>query len=416
MMVYDEASRSNSTTRLGNKMDRDEKIKLRMKVGQVFSPAVPITDRDLFAGRTAQLERLMEVVLRRGEHALIYGERGVGKTSLARVTQDMLGDTVLTSYYTCNSEDDFDTIWQGLFEDITFTAKTPGFGFSTEVQESVVSAGKLLAGEIGPRNVVRAAQLISRDLPLVVIIDEFDRPTSERTRTLMADTIKLLADGGVPATVVLVGVADTVEELIAKHESIQRPLTQVQMPRMTEDELRDIIHGGMSAVGLEVDEAFVDEVATLSQGFPHFAHLLGQHGAVRAISAGRAAVHEADFNDALEDALSQASQSVRERYHNATFSNRKTLYKEVLLACAMADKDDMGSFGAPDVREHLRKITDTDYDIPAFSAHLKDFSSEDGTRGRILQRIGTTRRFRYRFRDPLMPPYVVMKGRLDDLI
>lgn len=397
-------------------MDQNEKMRLRVKVGQVFSPAVPITDRDLFAGRTTQLERLMEVVLQRGQHALIYGERGVGKTSLARVTQVLLGNSVLTSYYTCNSEDDFDTIWKGLLEDITFTAKAPGFGFSTETQESVVSAAELLAGDIGPRNVVRAAQLISRDLPLAVIIDEFDRPTSERTRTLMADTIKLLADGGVPATIVLVGVADTVEELIAKHESIQRPLIQVQMPRMTDGELRDIIQRGMASAGLEVDKAFVEEVATLSQGFPHFAHLLGQHGAMRAINAGRRAVQHADFSDALEDALSQASQSVRERYHNATFSNRKTLYKEVLLACAMADKDDMGSFGAPDVREQLRKITDTDYDIPAFAAHLKDFSSEDGPRGRILQRIGTTRRFRYRFRDPLMPPYVVMKGRLDALI
>jgi hypothetical protein len=54
------------------------------------------------------------------------------------------------------------------------------------------------------------------------------------------------------------------------------------------------------------------------------------------------------------------------------------------------------------------------YEIPAFAAHLKDFSS-DGPRGGVLKRIGTTRRFRYRFRDPLMPTYVLMRGRLAGL-
>ena len=54
------------------------------------------------------------------------------------------------------------------------------------------------------------------------------------------------------------------------------------------------------------------------------------------------------------------------------------------------------------------------YEIPAFAAHLKDFSS-DGPRGCVLKRIGTTRRFRYQFRDPLMPTYVLMRGRLDGL-
>jgi hypothetical protein len=86
----------------------------------------------------------------------------------------------------------------------------------------------------------------------------------------------------------------------------------------------------------------------------------------------------------------------------------------VLLACAKCPTDEVGSFGAPDVREQLRAITGVNYEIPAFAAHLKDFSS-DGPRGGVLKRIGTTRRFRYRFRDPLMPTYVLMRGRLDGI-
>ena len=396
-------------------LDEAEQVERLLAVGQAFSPAAPITNRDLFAGRQAQLRTLIRVVAQPGQHALIYGERGVGKTSLARVTEGLHARATLSAYYTCSSEDGFEAIWQGILGEIKLVTQAPKLGFGDELRQDVTSAVDLLSTDIRPHTIAQATRVVSSGKPLVVIIDEFDRPTDSRVRTLMADTIKILADRAVPATVVLVGVADTVEELIAEHESIQRPLVQVQMPRMTDEELRDIVRRGMTAAQLEVDDAFVDEVAKLSQGFPHFAHLLGQHGATRAVDAGRTTVLSEDFNGALNDALGDASQSVRERYHNATFSNRETLYKEVLLACALAEKDDMGSFGAPDVRERLRQITHKDYDIPAFATHLKDFSSSD-TRGRVLKRTGTTRRFRYRFHDALLPPYVVMKGRNEGLI
>jgi hypothetical protein len=48
------------------------------------------------------------------------------------------------------------------------------------------------------------------------------------------------------------------------------------------------------------------------------------------------------------------------------------------------------------------------YDIPAFSRHLKDFCEKK--RGAILQKSGTARRYRFRFVNPLMQPYVVMHG------
>lgn len=50
-----------------------------------FSPSAPITRKDLFAGRTKQLMQLIDAVTEPGQHAVIYGERGVGKTSMAAV-------------------------------------------------------------------------------------------------------------------------------------------------------------------------------------------------------------------------------------------------------------------------------------------------------------------------------------------
>jgi hypothetical protein len=165
----------------------------------------------------------------------------------------------------------------------------------------------------------------------------------------------------------------------------------------------------MSAAKLQAEDQFMTEVVALSQGLPHYTHLLCLHAATKAVEDDRGLVTHDDLQYALHRALEAASQTVRERYHTSTFSNRKTLYKAVLLACAMCPRDELNSFGGPDVREQLRKILDTNVEISSFATHLRDFSS-DGPRGGILKRIGIKRRFRYQFIDPLMPTYVLMQG------
>ena len=51
----------------------------------VFTPAAPIDAISLFRGREAQIQMLLEAVSQIGQHAIVYGERGVGKTSLISV-------------------------------------------------------------------------------------------------------------------------------------------------------------------------------------------------------------------------------------------------------------------------------------------------------------------------------------------
>ena len=52
-------------------------------VTEAFSPGAPIKEQQMFAGREAEARTLVDAVLQRGRHAIVYGERGVGKTSLA---------------------------------------------------------------------------------------------------------------------------------------------------------------------------------------------------------------------------------------------------------------------------------------------------------------------------------------------
>ncbi len=60
------------------------------KVDLVFTPATPIQTDTLFAGRASQVDKVYTTLLEAGRHAVLYGERGVGKTSLANIVSEKL--------------------------------------------------------------------------------------------------------------------------------------------------------------------------------------------------------------------------------------------------------------------------------------------------------------------------------------
>lgn len=257
----------------------------------------------------------------------------------------------------------------------------------------MVSAAELLGGQNGsltPNQVRRALEVLAGVRPVVVFIDEFDRIEDRKTRNQFADTIKLLADQAVPVTLVLVGVGDTVDDLVHEHASIARNLSQIPTPRMNDEEIQQIIARGMDAAELEVSPEFAQQVVALSQGLPHYTHLLCQHAAMAAMQDERLTVRASDFDLAIAAALNDVSETVRDKYYRATVSNRETIYREVLLACALAPKDELGTFAPTDVREQLRLVTGTVYAFAAFAAHLRDFSGT-GNRGGVLQRRGDRR-------------------------
>jgi hypothetical protein len=66
------------------------------------------------------------------------------------------------------------------------------------------------------------------------------------------------------------------------------------------------------------------------------------------------------------------------------------------------------------VCEPLSDILKKQVKIDAFQQHLKKFITEE--RSKILLRRGQDRAFKFRFRDPMMQPYVIMKGIEEGLV
>ncbi len=391
---------------------------LAFTAGEIFTPGSPINGRDLFAGRLDQVNRILDAISQRGYHAVLYGERGIGKTSLSNVLSDFLHDagrTFLLPRVNCDAADNFTSLWRKILQDVVVTEHKPKIGFSPEQVEISKNIVDSLPDQIAPDDVRRALDILAHGVTLVLVFDEFDRLTNASARSLMSDTIKSLSDYGCLATVLVIGVADSVSELITEHQSIERVLVQVPMPRMSADEIRQIVKNGLTLLEMEIDENSLEEITHLSQGLPYITHLLSLHSVRSALASKHLTVSSTDVEAGIKVALEQWQQSIKTAYYDATKSQQPGhLYKEVLLACALADVDELGYFTAAVVRAPLRTITGKQYDIPNFARHLKEFS-EPG-RGDMLERVGGTRRLRYRFRSPLMRPYIVMRGFSEGLL
>ncbi len=247
---------------------------------------------------------------------------------------------------------------------------------------------------------------------LLVIIDEFDTIVDNDARQSMADTIKYLSDKSIPCTVIVVGVADDVETLIADHQSIERCLIQVRMPRMSRSELEAIVSKSLGQTGMMIDDEAQHEVSRIAKGLPHYAHLLGLHASTTAANEGYMCVKQSHVSAAVAIAIEAAQVSVQQAYRKATSTGRKNaLFTQTLTACALAETDEFGYFAPYDVRLPLTCILKRPAKIENFSRHLHTFSQAES--GPVLKKIDFRGHPRFRFVNALMQPFALMKGLAD---
>ncbi|HEY8550201.1 MAG TPA: AAA family ATPase [Vicinamibacterales bacterium] len=391
----------------GPPLDREGRL---ARLTRTFTPAIPVSQDSVFAGRREQLQQIVDAISQPGVHVVIFGEPGVGKTSLANILSSRLASeqrTVVAPRVTCERGDDFTSLWRRIFADIRVARERAVIGFGARRREEQASLDESMPETVTTGDVKDALTRVGRSCVLVVIVDEFDRLGDPEVRGAFADTIKVLSDHAVPATLILVGVADTVDGLIAEHRSVERALVQVRMPRMSAPELEHIVTRGLALLGMSIDTGALEHISALSQGLPHYTHLLALHATRVAIEAGEDRVTVPHVLEAIGRALEKAQHSIRSAYAHAVASRQTpNRYPDVLLACALAQKDDFGFFSAADARAALQLVAPGLRDA-RIERQLKRFAeapepilqTQDGPWGR-----------RHRFANPLMQPYVILQG------
>jgi Cdc6-like AAA superfamily ATPase len=283
--------------------DRFSSVRVRLR--SVFTPSQPVTDRRVFAGRTGILNSLIQALEDFRLHVVLYGERGLGKTSVLHVLAQAARDArYLVVYMPCGASSSFDEVFRSIAASIPLLFHGSVDPTSSDAEKGRTLADILPSGPLTPRT---ASEMLAKVVGtrVIVVLDEFDRCESENFRLSVAELIKNLSDRSVRVQLVIAGVAANLAELIEYIPSIQRNIYALQIPRMDAGEIRELVKNGEAVTGLRFDDAAVDGIVAVANGFPYFASLLSHYAGLNAIDALKTTVTRSDVVAAIRSAISE---------------------------------------------------------------------------------------------------------------
>jgi AAA+ ATPase superfamily predicted ATPase len=354
------------------------------QVENAFQPAKEVDTAARFAGRREAVRDAYYGLIARGSHLAIVGNRGIGKTSLARQVLNLSrGDNDLVSklnlphdrkleylsiYFACGSTVSNTTdLLERLLTSATCLADwiydipkaskivrgyKPKFGaniFGLEIGlEGEKKAETNLESAIGAHSIDTVftntvAAIIEEKLAsdgILIVIDEFDQVGDPSG---FASFLKSLSTNVPDVKFCIVGVAQDIQNLMREHQSSDRLFAGsiIALPSMSPSELTEIIRIAERSINgyITFSDGAVDRIVGLAQGHPYMVHLIGKY-------ALRAAFHE-DIRRIEAEAIDLTLKSIAERaadpvlegrYKKAVASSeqRETVLK-ALADCQAAD-------------------------------------------------------------------------------
>lgn len=371
----------------------------------VFSPTTPIKKEEFFRGRNTQLQKICEAINAEGQHAILFGERGVGKTSLANIMAEQI-TVIYPTKVTCGRTDNFKSIWKQALEQVQYSTTTTGLGFKPEDIKGVTN----FSTSINLESTTFTFDLIRLlggfpHLRFVFIFDEFDNITDREVRKLFADLIKSFSDNNINTTIVLVGIANDVDKLIGSHQSLERCLKQIRMPRMSDIESQEIIDQGLAKLEIQISDALRTRIIEFASGFPHYVHLLCKYACEEVIKDSRDEISEMDLNLAINKGIDNTNEHLKSAYRKASIGLSTTnKWKDVIFSCAESKLDDFNCFSISDILLAYKKRTGKQVKGGSISYNLNQLCQKE--RGDILEKLDTGLNTRYRFVNPMMMAYI----------
>ena len=372
---------------------------------EAFTPTRPKHGTALFSGRLKQLQRIIAAIEEERAHVMVYGERGSGKTSLANVLAvkaEEAGYMVLR--FACSSELGFDDIFRAFLRRMPATLLPDGVGATSRA--GIDNFEQLLPGRCGVGEIVQLFERVY-EKHLILIIDEYDRVSDEDTKAKLAELLKNLSDANVAVTLLIIGVAENVGQLLGKHPSLQRTIVTVPMPLMSRRELDGIIAAGEEKAGLAFDPWVRQSIIELAQGLPYHAQLLCLFAARSASRRQSARIEREDLRYSVERSAEEAEARVKEIYDLAVGPHENASFRDVLFYAARCRSDEYGTFAATDVAAAAAQANPESLSLLALQYPLKKLTEPE--RGAILRRMVGPGGLRYQFASQSLRHHVLCR-------
>lgn len=327
-----------------------------------FTPSREVVEPELFAGRQKQILELCDALQTAGQIPVIYGDRGLGKTSLAVQAQliamgatELLdsikasdrsipeSEAFLALYVACsdevrtgadliqlliNSLEDLDVENTDSDRPSRLVDRKTSMGVTLKLfRLESVRTYQAQAERIRFENlnlseklqkVVRAIGDSTEQRKILFIIDEIDRAES------LSGFASFLHNVSSPVLrFMLIGVAQNIADLHLSHPSVDRALVPISVPRMTRGELADVIDRAVSALHRSgLPHRFAPEarkkLVEIAGGFPWFIHVIGQQALISAADSGQEIVSKDHITRAIRNLTERRfAQQFADAYHQA---------------------------------------------------------------------------------------------------
>lgn len=329
------------------------------KLNEVLTLSVPVRTPEKLFGRERQLEKIQLALHSPGRHVFIYGDRGVGKTSLAHTAASLIQSSDNRPItVSCDHDSTLESVIesvmnQGMLRMPVGRYKTSTtFGVNTPLVKAEARFDEREPSRVQP--IVNMASSVSALSYLtdqysentVIVIDEFDLIRSEEQRARFGVLLKQLSDGDIPVRIIFTGIGQSVSDLIGGHLSSQRQIEQVELERLHWSGRQRIVESAFEYFGLDIPSEIADRICALSDGFPYYVHLMCSKLLHECYMADEVVteISRQLFMASLDAAVMSAEETLRACYEAATWRDEHMHH----ILWAMAEGADLNR-----MKEHI---------------------------------------------------------------
>lgn len=395
----------------------------------VFTPKTIVT-REMFErrnepdidGNPGVQDRLQDALRERGAQVLLFGDTGVGKSSLVKYASE--DETLFAVPVECGSDMSFadilDTVVRKLVDVKAVTVKRTASAEASATAEASVPWFTKFSGTIkGAKGKEQNYEVVEKPVldvitevmatagKSLIVLDNFQNIKSQETRNLVAQLMERLSDRAgdwdkPDIKCVVVGIADDAESLLGESLSFMRRTVQIGVPRMPDDEIRALLARGFRLLDLDVHPNLMNKFVFYSDGFPFFAHLVGLYVSRAATRAKTQKVTGEQLNAALTEAAKSVSASYERRVRKAREVGGDVQPRKQIMRM-LADSSDR-KWTSADVQTLWEEKIGARGDYAFMHVALAQLSQS--YYGSVLRRTGSKKRYLYEFADPHMRPYL----------
>jgi hypothetical protein len=394
-----------------------DRPKFETTLRETLSPSEPIRSAELLRGRQQNLEEVRQAFVQNGRQVFIYGDRGVGKTSLAQTAAyEHASASDAPIFLSCRAT--FFSIVNDLISRLA--GRSPFL-----VKESKSTKGKagpsFFGGEYGSSsdfgrfNDLQSLNEIINGLRelcpknrerRICVFDEFELIEDEEERKLFGDFIKQLSDQEINLRVIFCGIGESIARLLGDHPSAPRYLQAVELKTLNIPSRLEIIEGVESAFDVEIEYNSKIRISQISDGFPHYVHLICEKMFWSIFEDQKKITVSSisHYKQAIESSVRSINPFLKSMYDKAT-KKYNSDYAHVLWAAAGHPLLERRSADIFKYYEGLPIPNRTALDRARFNQRLNALKKP--AHGEVL--IGTRQGW-YRFRESMLRGYVRLKA------